>query len=305
MQDLNDLYYFVQVVDHQGFAPAARALGLQKSRLSRRIAVLEGSLGARLIQRSSRQFSVTELGQAYYRHCTAMLVEAEAANAVIAEARAEPSGIVRMSCPSGLLTYRLGTLIAEFMAKNPRVEVHLESTNRHVDVIREGFDIAIRVRQSPLESTDLVIRQLGRNVHLLVASPRLLSAVAAVNGPNDLQGWTSLDFVRSDGNHAWSLQNKSDEQVIIRHRPRLVTDDIQMLHTGALNSLGAVLLPKMVVRQDIEARRLIDILPGWTSESWLMHAVFPSRRGLLPSVRALVDFMASANVEEDQTVLGR
>ena len=142
MQDLNDLYFFVQVVDHGGFAPAARGLGLPRSRLSRRIILLEERLGVRLIQRSTRRFSVTEIGQEYYRHCVAMLVEADAAQEVIERSRSEPQGIVRVSCPPALLCFQVGGMVAKFMAANPRVVVHLESTSRRVDVIAEGFDLA-------------------------------------------------------------------------------------------------------------------------------------------------------------------
>ena len=116
MQDLNDLYYFAQVVDHGGFAPAGRAIGMPKSRLSRRIAQLEERLGVRLIQRSTRQFAVTELGRTYYEHCKAMLVEAEAAQAAIEMTRAEPCGLIRMSCPIALLHTHVGPMLADFMA---------------------------------------------------------------------------------------------------------------------------------------------------------------------------------------------
>src|SRR5256885_5618356 len=158
MKDLNDLYYYVQVVDHGGFAPAGRALGMPKSKLSRRIAQLEERLGTRLIQRSTRRFAVTETGQTYYGHCKAMLVEADAADEAIALTHAEPRGIVRMTCPVALLDARIADMLAAFMAAYPRVEIHLEETNRRVDVVGEGIDVAIRVRPPPLEDSDLVMR---------------------------------------------------------------------------------------------------------------------------------------------------
>ena len=126
MQDLNDLYYFVQVVDHGGFAPAGRALGVPKSKLSRRIAVLEDRLDTRLINRSTRRFTVTELGLEYYRHCVAMLVEAEAAQEVIDRSRAEPRGVVRLSCPPGLIYFHVGQLLVRFMARYPHVKVEID-----------------------------------------------------------------------------------------------------------------------------------------------------------------------------------
>ena len=292
MRDLNDLYYFVQVVDHGGFAPAARALGLQKSKLSRRIALLEEQLDTRLIHRSSRKFAVTEVGREYYQHCLAMLVEAEAAQAVIDSVKSAPRGVIRMSCPAGLLTYQMGALVARFMALHPEVTVHLESTSRRVDVIGEGFDLAIRVREPPIEQSDLVMRKLDESVHRLVASPALTALHGTPAGPADLAAWPSLDFGPAHQDHAWSLHHEDGATAQVRHQPRLVTDDLQMLHEGALQGLGVVLLPTIAVIADIEAGRLIDLLPQWRPRRWVLHAVFPSRRGLLPSIRMLIDFIA-------------
>ena len=293
MRDLNDLYYFVQVVDHGGFAPAARALGMQKSKLSRRIAFLEDQLGTRLIQRSSRKFSVTEVGLEYYRHCLAMLVEAEAAQAVIDNVAAQPRGVIRVACVPGLLTYQMGGLIARFMAVYPEVEVHLHSTSRRVDVIGEGFDLAIRVREPPLEAADLVMRKLDESVHRLVASPDLVARFTPPSGPADLAEWPSLDFGPAHRDHVWALHHKDGMTASVRHTPRLVTDDLHMLHEAALQGLGVVLLPTVAVRRDLDEGRLIDLFPGWRPKKWIVHAVFPSRRGLLPSIRLLLDFLVA------------
>lgn len=298
MRDLNDLYYFVQVVDHLGFAPAARALGMQKSKLSRRIAALEDQLGTRLIQRSSRKFSVTEIGQAYYQHCLAMLVEAEAAQALIDGARSEPCGTIRVACAPGLLTYQMSGLIVRFMALYPELEVQLHSTSRRVDVIGEGFDLAIRVREPPLEQTDLVMRKLDESVHRLVASPDLIARMGAPVGPADLAGWPSVDFGPAHRDHVWALNHKDGMTASVRHAPRLVTDDLHMLHEGALSGLGVGLLPSVAVMRDLEAGRLIDLLPDWRPKKWIVHAVFPSRRGLLPSVRMLLDFLVEGCAEQ-------
>ncbi len=148
--DLNDLFYFAMVVEHGGFSQAGRALAMPKSKLSRRIALLEERLGVRLIQRSTRRFSVTEVGQDYYRHCKAMLVEAEAAEEAIAMSRAEPRGTIRLACPIAILHARIGTMLADFLALHPQVTVQLDATNRRVDVVGEGVDVAIRVRPPPL-----------------------------------------------------------------------------------------------------------------------------------------------------------
>ncbi|UUZ70067.1 LysR family transcriptional regulator [Polaromonas sp. P2-4] len=292
MQDLNDLYYFVQVVEHQGFAPAGRALNSPKSKLSRRIALLEERLGVRLIQRSTRRFAVTEIGQAYYRHCQAMLVEAHAAQEVIDRVSSEPQGTVRMSCPTALLDYQLGDVLARFMAACPRVQVLLESTNRRVDVIGEGFDIAIRVRFPPLEDTDLVMRVLGDSTQRLVASPGLLKGLVAPLVPADLASLPSLDEGPPHREHAWSLVGPDGASAVVHHTPRLITDDRLALRLAALQGVGVVQLPTMMVRHDLQQGLLVDMLPRWRPRPGIVHAVFPSRRGLLPAVRELIDFLA-------------
>lgn len=146
------------MVDHQGICSRRPGAGHSQIKLSRRVALLEERLGVRLIQRSTRRFSVTEVGQNYYAHCKAMLVEAEAAQQVIEQTRAEPCGTVRMSCPVAILHTRVGSMVAAFMADYPKVTVHLEATNRRVDVVGEGLDLAIRVRPPPLEDSDLVLK---------------------------------------------------------------------------------------------------------------------------------------------------
>ena len=151
MNNLDDFYYFARVVDSGGFSAASRLLKVPKSRLSRRIAALEERLGVRLINRSSRQISVTEIGMEVYRYCVDLTVAAEAAEAAVEENLAEPRGKVRVSCPTALLNFLVTGMISRYMQKYPQVEIHLDSTNREVDVVREGFDIALRVDFPPFE----------------------------------------------------------------------------------------------------------------------------------------------------------
>ena len=290
MQDLNDLFYFVQIVDHGGFAAAGRALGVPKSKLSRRVQGLEERLGVRLIQRSSRRFSVTEIGREFYDRCRAMLIEAEAAEAVIAEATAEPRGSIRVACPTALIAFQFGALFARFMKEHPGVDLHLDSTHRRVDVIAEGLDVAIRVRTPPLEPTDLVMRKLDDSTQCVVASPALLPR--ALHSPADLSALPTLDQVRADRDHVFRLDRAGGETAAVAHKPRLVTDDMAALREAALAGVGVVQLPTVMIYEDVAAGRLIHVLPQWRPKAGVVHAVFPSRRGLLPSVRALLDFLA-------------
>lgn len=292
MQDLNDLYYYVQVVEHGGFAPAGRALGVPKSKLSRRIALLEARLGVRLIQRSTRRFSVTEIGQRYYTHCKAMVVEAEAAREAIELTRSEPCGVVRMTCPVALLDARVGSMLAAFMARNPRVEIHLEATNRRVDVIGEGVDVAIRVRPPPLEDSDLVLRVLADRGQCLVASPALLERSGTPRVPADLTRLPSLDLGGPQQEHVWKLFGPEGAQVAIHHRPRFITRGMFALRAAAVAGVGVVQLPTMMVCDELARGELVRLVPDWAPRREIVHAVFASRRGLLPSVRALVEFLA-------------
>ncbi|AJJ09653.1 bacterial regulatory helix-turn-helix, lysR family protein [Yersinia rohdei] len=291
MQDLNDLYYYAEVVEHGGFSAAARVLGLPKSKLSRRLALLEERLGVRLIQRSTRRFAVTDVGRTYYEHCKAMLEEARAAQESIDLTRAEPRGVVRITCPVALLQETVSAMLADFMVTCPLVSIHLEATNRRVDPVAEAIDIAIRVRPPPLQDSDLVLKILGNRCQCLVASPELIAQQGEVNTPADLTGWPSLALGQPQQAFIWDLAGPEGAQARIYHQPRLVTADMTTLRSAALRGVGVVQLPVMMVTDPLATGALIHLLPDWTLRHGIIHAVFPSRRGLLPSVRAVLDYL--------------
>ena len=300
MQDLNDLYYYAQAVEHGGFAPAGRALGIPKSKLSRRVADLEARLGVRLIQRSTRRFVVTEVGQTYYEHCKAMLVEARAAEDAVAAVHAEPCGVVRVACPITLLHVHVGAMLAEFMSRYPRLTVHLEATNRSVDVFTEGVDLAIRVRPLPLEDSDLVLRILSDRGTALVAGPDLVARHGVPKVPADLEDWPTLAHGTPRQTHRWELQGPNGGEFVRAHQPRFVTTDMVALQTAARAGVGMVQLPLLMVQEDLAANRLIRLLPDWAPRREVIHVVFPSRRGLLPAVRALVDHLSACYASFDE-----
>ena len=290
MVDLNDFYYFAQVVEHGGFAAAARAIGIQKSLMSRRVMALEERLGARLLQRSSRSFSVTEVGQEFYSRCVAMLEEARAAEQIVAESQVLPRGLMRLTCPVGLLNFQFGPLLARFMAENPAVTLHVESTNRPVDVVADGIDVAIRVRFPPLAESELIMRRLDDSSQCLVAHPSLVPVPLQL--PAALSSLPSLGFSHLRGRHVWELYDGAGQLETVRFTPRLLTDDMNALREAALAALGVVQLPTLFVYEACRAGRLIRVIPEWRPRSGIVHAVFSSRQGLLPSVRALLDFLA-------------
>ena len=291
-QDLNDLYYFVQVVDHGGFAPAGRALGMPKSKLSRRLALLEERLGVRLLLRSTRKFAVTDIGQTYYQHCKAMLVEADAAQRSIDAVQATPRGVVRLSCPITLLHEQVHRMLTDFMVMYPEVTVQLEATNRRVDVIGEGVDLAIRVRTLPLDDSDLSVRMFSIHKQHLVASPILLARQALPRNPQDLSTWPSLWLGSPEQQFVWQLQHAEQKPVAIAHQPRLITTDMVALRSAALAGLGVVQLPMIMIHGQIANGTLVKVLPEWSPAEDAIHAVFASRRGMLPAVRALIDHLA-------------
>ena len=301
MQDLNDFVWFVKVIDYGGFAAAGRALDLPKSRLSRRIAQLEERLGVRLIQRTTRQFTVTEVGQTFYQHCKAMMVEAEAAEEAVAALQAEPRGIVRLTCPVTLLHVHIGPMLARFMARYPGINLQLEATNRRVDLVSEGIDVAIRVRPRPFDDSDLVLRVLADRGHCLVAGPQLIQRQGMPEMPSELSAWPGLSMGEGKQVHKWELTGPEGARAEIHYVPRLITTDMLALREAAVAGVGVVQLPILMVKDQLATGELVRVLEAWEPRREVIHAVYPSRRGLLPSVRALVDFLTEeyARMVED------
>ncbi|QLY64738.1 LysR family transcriptional regulator [Enterobacter asburiae] len=291
MQDLNDFVLFVKVVDYGGFAAAGRALDLPKSRLSRRIAQLEERLGVRLIHRTTRQFTVTEVGQTFYQHCKAMMVEAEASEEAVAALQAEPRGVVRITCPITLLHVHVGPMLARFMARYPGINLQLEATNRRVDLVGEGVDIAIRVRPRPFDDSDLVLRVLADRGHCLVAGPALIQRMGEPVVPSELSAWPGLSMNEGKHIHKWALSGPGGAKAEIHYHPRLITTDMLALREAAMAGIGVVQLPILMVKDQLASGELVRVLDAWEPRREVIHAVYPSRRGLLPSVRTLVDFL--------------
>jgi DNA-binding transcriptional LysR family regulator len=222
-----------------------------------------------------------------------MLVEAEAAQEAIDRSRSGPQGLIRLSCPPALVCFAIGPLVARYMANNPRVSVELESTSRRVDVIGEGFDVAIRVRFPPYEDSDLAMRVLGESPQRMVACPKLIAGLPDPLNPADLACLPSLSLGPLNREHVWTLIGPNDARVRVPHKPRLVTDDMSQLLYAARDGVGVVQLPDIVADDAIASGALVHVLPEWTPAAGSVQAVFPTRRGLLPSVRGLIDFLAT------------
>ena len=292
MQPLEGFYYFTQVVEHGGYAKASRVLGIPKSRLSRHVAALEAQLNVRLVNRSTRRFVVTDVGHEVHTHAVAMLAEADAALEAVEFARAEPRGIVKVSCPVALAQTALATILPDFLAKYPSVRLQLHISNRRVDVLNEGFDIALRVRTHPTGEDGLVMRSFRQMNELLVASPAYLDRVGRPQQPAQIAERETLGYSPESDRQTWELVGPEGEAVRIEHAPRVVGHDFVLLRTAVLAGIGIALLPESVAHADIANGKLERVLPEWSTPQGILHVVFASRRGLLPAVRALIDFLA-------------
>ena len=298
MQDLNDMLFFAEVVDRGGFAAAGRTLGIPKSRLSRRVAELEARLGVRLLQRTTRKLSLTEAGELYHRHCVAVREQAEAAEEAVALVHDEPRGTVRLTCPVTLAQSTVGPLIPQFLLRHPDVRIEMQVSNRVVDVVEEGVDIALRVRSSVGDSGSLVVKRFGESAGLLVASPEQLERQGRPQAVEDLQRLSTVAQSAVDGRATWPLRGPEGRQFELQHRPVYVADDMLTIKYAVIAGLGMTVLPDYICARDIREGRLVQALPGWAPVKGVMHAVFSSRRGMVPAVRRFLDFLGEHVTEE-------
>ena len=291
-KDLNNLYFFAKVVDCGSYTAAGELLGMQTSKLSRRIGSLERELGVRLLNRTTRKLSLTEAGKTLHRHVVALIAEAEAAKDAINQTLSSPRGLVRVSCPTGLLQGGVADLLASYLISYPEVHVALEATNRRVDVVEEGVDIAMRVRLPPLDDSDLAMRSFGPSDMILVASP---AVIATYGNPQTLPDIARMPTVSSGAlgrEHTWRFVDAESKSVELVHSPRVSADDFYTLRRLALRGVGVARLPSLLARDDLSSGTLVRLLPGLSSLSGIVHAVFPSRRGMVPAVRCLLDALS-------------
>ncbi|MEZ5935799.1 MAG: LysR family transcriptional regulator [Alphaproteobacteria bacterium] len=289
--DLNDYVFFAEVVNHGGFAAAGRALGQPKSKLSRRVAQLEGRLGVRLIERSTRRFRVTEVGQALHERCRRIMAELEQAETLAAEAAVEPRGRVRFSCPTGLVE-PVSRKLDDFIARYPKVQLQMVATNRTVDLIEERIDVALRVRMTLDSDAALTMRTLTRSRWILVAGPKLANQLAG-RGIDALADMPTCAATDQPGLVEWRLSGPGGAHHDLRHEPHFACSDFTALRRLAAANMGVALLPDHACAPDLESGRLVRVMTDWATEPGIVHLVFTTRRGLPPAVRAFIDHLAA------------
>jgi len=290
--------YFAEVVDRGGFAAAGRALNVPKSKLSRRVAELEHRLGVRLLQRTTRKLSLTAAGELYHRHCVAMREEAEAAEEAIATVQTEPRGTIKVACPVTLAQTTIAPLIPGFLALHPQVRIDMQVTNRVIDLVQEGVDVALRVRATLDDSGSLVVKNLGNTQSLLVATPAVLGRHGPLDTPEDLARLPSVAMSAAEGRATLHLLGPHGREFTLSHAPCYTADDLMTLRHAALQDVGMCVLPDYMCARDLREGRLVQALPGWQPRPGVIHAVFPSRRGMVPAVRRFLDYLGE-NVKEE------
>jgi len=289
--DLNDLRYFALIVEHGGFSAAERLTHITKSKLSRRIALLEERLGVRLFQRSTRRLALTEAGRAFYEHCAAMVVEAEAATQAMELLRSEPTGTVRLTCPLAMAQSYVARLVAGFMREYPKVRVELDATDRTVNLIDERFDVALRVRDAGLRDAGLTARRIASGRLVLVASPSYAETLGDAESPEQLAQYDTIGALADGAEQTWSLVSSDGRSTKVQHRPRLLCSDFILQYQATLEGVGIGLLPLRVAWGNLKDGKLVRVAKDWGTPEQDIHLVFASRRGMLPSVRALVDYL--------------
>jgi DNA-binding transcriptional LysR family regulator len=294
MENLNDLAYFVAVVQHGGFSAATRATGIEKTRLSRRIAALETQLGVRLLQRNTRHIALTEAGERFFAQAQTLVEGAQSAFESVADLRREPSGTVRLSCPQVMAQSYLAPILPGYLAMYPKVRLELDTVDRLVDPLKDRFDLSLRANVRIEDTAGLVARELGKARRVLVASSAYLDSVGRPEAPQEL---TSMDtFSRPvdlyDGQARWTLSDTTGKEVTVSHSPRLSSDDLRMQLEAAIHGIGVALLPEPIVSASVRRGALEVVLPQWSAAIHVVHIIYPPPRGMLPSVRSLIDYLS-------------
>jgi DNA-binding transcriptional LysR family regulator len=291
MADINDYVLYAEVVGHGGFAAASRVLRTPKSTISRRIASLEERLGVRLIERSTRRFRVTEVGQAFYERCRTIMLDVQQADSVVSEALGEPRGVIRCSCPLGLMQ-TLSKAYSTFLARYPKARLQVIAVDRPVDLIEERIDIAIRVRAKLDTDASLIVRTLGHSSRILVAAP-VVASLCASGDIGVLSTLPTLATTDQMGEIAWEFTGPDDAVHAVRTEPRMTCVDYVSLRDATAAGLGVAVLPDHTVRDQLASGELVHVFPQWKAATGIVHLVFTTRRGLPPVVRAFIDHVAA------------
>lgn len=282
---------FAKVVELGSFARAAERLGLSTSAVSRQVSELESHLGVRLLNRTTRRLSLTEAGQTFYEHGVQLLADLEDAEASVRVAATEPRGTLRLTCGISFGIHYLAPALADFAVEHPAVVFDLDLSDRAVDLVEEGFDLAVRIGH--MGQAGLVARRLGWTQLIVCASPEYLARRSApLERPSDLAAHECLCYTNVGLPNVWRFTDARGDVEDVKIAPRHRANNGQLLASLAAQGLGLVYSPDFIVAHELRAGRLVPLLPGYSPPRSPIAAVYPSRRHLSAKVRSLVDYLA-------------
>jgi DNA-binding transcriptional LysR family regulator len=284
---------FARVVEAGGFTVAAQTLGVSKSTVSQHVARLEERLGARLLQRTTRRLALTEVGAAFYERCARIVAEAEEAELAVTRMQSVPRGTLRITAALGFGGLYLSPVVASFMVRWPELHVELSLSDRRVDLVEEGFDLAFRV--GVLQDSSLIAKRLGSSRRVAAASPEYLARRGTPGHPSELGSHDCLLYSYEATGETWTFRKTAGgADVSVPVRGRLRSNNGDVLREGARAGLGICLLPSFFVADDIRQGRLQALLCNWTPPEGGVHALYPSSRHLSAKVRMFVDHAVEA-----------
>jgi len=289
MEPLSALSAFVRIAETGSVSQAARDLGLSKSAASKKLAALEDRLGARLVNRTTRRLSLTEVGAAFLERAQRVLAELEEAEQAVGRLSAEPRGTLRVSAPMSFGVLHVAPALGGFMTRYPDIAVALDLNDRRVDVVEEGYDVAIRVADLP--DSSLVARRLAPARRVVCASPAYWRRRGVPAHPRDLAGHECLIYTYLPAPNEWRFRD-AGSPLTVRVDGRLKANNGDALREAAMAGLGVCLAPTFIVGPDLRAGRLAVALEAFEDPAPAIHAVYPHRRHLSAKVRAFVDFLA-------------
>ena len=284
--DLNEILVFTRVVQAGSFIAASGQLGMPKSTVSRKVSELETRLNARLLQRTTRKLSLTDLGRAYYDHCARIVSEIEDAERMVTNLQSSPRGPLRVT--AGPNAAFLAPIISDYLKRYPEVRIELVTTTRAVDLVEERFDLGIRA--GTLADSTIVARLLGRVAWFFVVTPAYLKKRGRPRTPEDMRKHDCLFFGPGLDGVGPRLE-KDGRTMQLALSPRMAASDMEVLHAVATTGLGIAFLPAFLCAEDLRARRMVRVLADWNAPSTPVHAVYPSTRHLSPKVKTFLDHL--------------
>ncbi len=291
MDRFQEMRAFVTVVDCGSFVRAAEAMGTSKTAVSRLVGDLETRLGLRLLHRTTRKLSLTPEGQVFHDRCTHLLQDLEAAETELSAQSVEAIGLLRVNVPTTFGLMHLAPLWPAFMAQHPQVTLEVTLADRLVDLVEEGFDMAVRIAQ--LQTSTLVSRKLASTRLVLCASPEYLRRHGTPRHPSELSHHAVITYTLLSSGEHWSFEGP-EGPLTVKVSPRMRTNSGDTCCAAALQHQGLVLQPTFMVGTHLQSGALVEVLPSYRSLELGIHAVFPSRKHLTPKVRALIDFLVEA-----------